>query len=582
MKTLEQKWISYLDKLDVAFQPIVSIHSGKIYGVEALLRGVNNVGFATIFDFFNTAYNEKVLYTLDIALREKVVKKFISLKDHSKIKLFINIDNRLFEMDDFSGGNTKKLIEKFNLNEEMLCFEISEQHAISNHSIFENVIRHYKNEFYGIAVDDFGVGVSGLQMFYNSTPDFVKIDRFFIDQIDKDIKKRLFVQSIVQLSTQLGVTVIAEGIETKEELLVCKEIGCHLAQGYFIQKPQLDVDQIVEVYSEIAEIECSRTHKNKMQIEKYIEKIEPVVVTDKMELVLERFKRSTESAIPVIDKSGRPLGILNEDKIKIFISSPYGRSLLVNETQKTPKVKKYIVPYMVVDVNSSIDQIIDCFSNYKDVKGVVVTKDMRYYGFLSASNIISIIHERNLVSARDQNPLTKMPGNHQIDRYINDILIENRDAVMTYFDLNNFKAYNDTYGFRQGDRVIQLFADILNKSLPKSFFKGHIGGDDFFAGVFVDDENIEDIVEKITLVVNKFKQDVLQMYDEKDREAGYIIAKDRDGNVKRFDLLSVSAAIVCVYDKSQNRSIDFINKHFASQKKIAKADIDNINISSIL
>ena len=301
-----------------------------------------------------------------------------------------------------------------------------------------------------------------------------------------------------------------------------------------------------------------------------------------MELVLERFKRSSESAIPVVDKSGRPLGILNEDKIKIFISSPYGRSLLVNETQKTPKVKKYVVPYMVVDINSSIDQIIDCFSSYKDVKGVVVTKDMGYYGFLSASNIISIIHERNIISVREQNPLTKMPGNHQIDRYISDVLNGNKDVVLTYFDLNNFKAYNDTYGFRQGDRVIQLFADILNKNLPKNFFKGHIGGDDFFAGAFVEDKNFEDVIEKITFVVNKFKQDVLQMYDKKDREAGYIIAKDRDENVKRFDLLSVSAVIACIYDKSQNRTIDFVNKHFAYQKKVAKADNKNINVSCIL
>ncbi|SFP14132.1 GGDEF domain-containing protein [Hydrogenimonas thermophila] len=582
MEELEQNWINYLKKLDIAFQPIVCVHSGNIYGVEALLRGVDKIGFNTIADFFDSAYQENILYTLDLALREKVIRKFTSLKDYDKIKLFINIDNRLFEMPDFSGGNTQKLLEKFNLDKEMLCFEISEQHAISNISIFEKVLTHYKNESYSIAVDDFGVGVSGFQMLYRSTPKFIKIDRFFIDSIHKDFKKKILVQSIVQLSIQLGITVIAEGIETEKEVLVCKELGCHLAQGYFVQRPQLDTNKILKSYEHIIKVSHPRFNTNREQIKNYLEKIEPIVVTDRMNAVLERFKKSRDPAIPVINKEGKPLGILDEEKLKSFVSSPYGRSLLINETEKMPKVKKYIIPYAVVDINSNMNQIVESFSNYKEAKGIIITKAMKYYGFLSASNIISIINERNLVSARDQNPLTRMPGNHQIDRYINDTLAENRQAVMSYFDLNNFKAYNDTYGFRQGDRVIQLFSDILNKNLPKSFFKGHIGGDDFFAGVLVNDENFEEIVEKITFVVNKFKQDVLQMYDKKDREAGYIIAKDREGNVKKFDLLSVSAVVICIYKNSQNRSLDFIHKCFASQKKAAKADINNINVSSIL
>jgi len=582
MEELKQKWINYLKKLDIAFQPIVCIHSGNIYGVEALLRGVDKIGFNSIADFFDTAYQENILYTLDLALREKVIGKFTCLKNYDKIKLFINIDNRLFAMHDFSRGNTQKLLEKFNLNKEMLCFEISEQHAISDAFMFEKVLTHYKNESFSIAVDDFGVGVSGFQMLYRSTPEFIKIDRFFIDSIHKDAKKKMLVKSIVQLSIQLGITVIAEGIETEKEVLVCKELGCHLAQGYFVQRPQVDINEILSCYEHITKAIHPHLGKNRQQIKTYIEKIDPIIVTDSMDAVLERFKKSRDPAIPIINSEGKPLGILDEEKLKSFISSPYGRSLLINETSKIPKIKKYVIPYAVVDINSNMNQIVECFSNYKEAKGIIITRAMKYYGFLSASNIISIINERNLVSARDQNPLTRMPGNHHIDRYINEILVENRRAVMSYFDLNNFKAYNDTYGFKQGDHVIQLFADILNKNLPDHFFKGHIGGDDFFAGVLVDDESIEGIVEKINFIINKFKQDVLQMYDKKDREEGYIVAKDREGKEKKFDLLSVSAVVICIYETSQNRSMDFLHKYFASQKKAAKAAISNINISSIL
>jgi len=265
MKLLEEKWLEDLQKLDIVFQPIVSIQDGRLYGVEALLRGVQEIGYASIADFFNRAYCDNVLYTLDLALREKVIQKFTTLKDYNRIKLFINLDNRLFEMPNFSAGNTQKLLKRYHLNKEMVCFELSEQHAISNITMFEEVLKHYKSESYSIAVDDFGVGVSGYQMLYRSTPEFIKIDRFFIDTIFADTKKKILVQSIVQLATQLGIVVIAEGIEDAKELEVCHTLGCHLVQGYYIQKPQYDTGAILEYYDHIPTIKKGSFIKNRLQ-----------------------------------------------------------------------------------------------------------------------------------------------------------------------------------------------------------------------------------------------------------------------------------------------------------------------------
>ncbi|MDF1880208.1 EAL domain-containing protein [Sulfurimonas sp. MAG313] len=253
MEELENTWIEYLKRLDIAFQPIVDIYSGKLYGVEALLRGVQEIGFTSIFDFFDMACTNNVLYTLDIALREKVFKKFISIKNHQDIKLFINLDNRLLSMPNYASGNTEKLLKKYNIQKDMICFEISERHEITNPVLFEEVIKHYKEDDYNIAIDDFGVGVSGYQMLYRSTPDIIKIDRFFVSSICSDMKKRILVKSIVQLARQLGISVIAEGIETKSEMLVCKELGCHLVQGYYVQRPSIDVEDVLNMYLRVYE-----------------------------------------------------------------------------------------------------------------------------------------------------------------------------------------------------------------------------------------------------------------------------------------------------------------------------------------
>lgn len=584
MEELEHTWIEYLDRLDIAFQPIVSIHSGQIYAVEALLRGVEEIGFASIAAFFDRAYNLNILYTMDLVLREKVIKKFTHLHKHADIKLFINIDNRLLAMPNYAAGNTAKLLHKYNLAKETICFEISERHEILNPLLFEEILSHYKEENYSIAIDDFGVGVSGYQMLYRSTPDIIKIDRFFLESICSDVKKKILVRSIVQLATQLGITVIAEGVETQMEMLVSKELGCHLVQGYYVQRPTLETEAILREYTHVRELSKSnrRVPTNKQQIKAHIERIEPITINDKMNTVLERFKEDHHTALPIVGKDGVPLGTLDEEKMKKMISSPFGRTVFLNESSQDAKIKKYVQKCAMVDIHTSMDQIIEGFSNYKEAKGIIITRNMHYYGFLSASSIIGIINERNLASAQDQNPLTKMPGNHQINQYISDHIQKNSNNLFVYFDLNHFKAYNDNYGLRNGDRVIQLFADKMKKELPYSCFKGHIGGDDFFSGLQLEDISFEEALGYIQDVLRKFSEDVRSLYSHDDRERGYIIAKDREEIERSYELLGASAVVVVVHHKSTNRSVDIVHQCFAAQKKVAKLAEDYINITTVL
>ncbi len=584
MEELEHTWIEYLDRLDIAFQPIVSIHSGQLYGVEALLRGVEEIGFASIAAFFDRAYSLNILYTMDLVLREKVIKKFMHLPRHADIKLFINLDNRLLAMPNYAAGNTAKLLRKYKLAKETICFEISERHEISNPLLFEEIITHYKEENYSIAIDDFGVGVSGYQMLYRSTPDIIKIDRFFLESICTDVKKKILVRNIVQLATQLGITVIAEGVETPMEMSVSKELGCHLVQGYFVQRPSLKTEEILPEYAHVRKLSKAnrRVPTNKQQIKAHIERIEPIRMDDMMNTVLERFKEDHHTALPIVGKDGVPLGTLDEEKMRKMISSPFGRTVFLNQSSQDAKIRKYVQKCAMVDIHTSMDQIIEGFSNYKEAKGIIITRNMKYYGFLSASSIIGIINERNLASAQDQNPLTKMPGNHQINQYIGDHIKNNSNNLFVYFDLNHFKAYNDNYGFRNGDRVIQLFADMMKKELPYSSFKGHIGGDDFFSGLQLEDISFEEALRYIEDVLQKFSDNVRSMYTPDDRERGYIIAKDRENRERSFDLLGASAVVVGVHHKSNNRSVDIVHQCFASQKKVAKLAENCMNITTVL
>ena len=583
MEKLSQKWQERLDVLDIAFQPILNINTGEIFAVEALLRNHLDAGFRSIFDVFDTTYKENVLYAFDLALREKTFKKFTQINNYDTMKLFYNLDNRLFEMPDFSSGNTNMLLQKYNIRRENICFEISERHEIENMTSMEKILQHYKDEAFYIAIDDFGVGYSGYKLLFDSAPDIIKLDRYFLQNIDKDIKRKLMVKSITHLAIQLGIDVLAEGVETKEEYLSCKEIGCTLVQGYFVQHPTKNTQEIQAKYEHICDLLRScRRKDNISKTKKYVQQISPIQKSSSMHEVVEYFKRNSNVPyVPIINKDAKPIGILAEAQIKEYLYSPYGISLLLNDEKEKSKLKHLITDCPSIDINSNISMIIELFSNNSDGHGILITKNSKYYGFLTSKDIIQLINEENLIVARDQNPLTKMPGNRLVESYITQSVQNTKPTLLCYYDLDNFKAFNDVYGFRNGDRIIQLFADIISKKLPNSFFKGHIGGDDFFVATTIDEAQ-ENYCKQLTEIITTFEDHAREFYSQEDKENGYIVAKDRAGNQKKFPFLTVSASVLFTHVKKPSHCTESINTVLSLQKKIAKSEKNHLCVSSLL
>ncbi|MBL0708576.1 MAG: GGDEF domain-containing protein [Sulfurimonas sp.] len=582
---LPKKWIDNLEILDIAFQPIINIHTGKIFAVEALLRNTQKLGFKSIYSLFDEVYNNGLLYSFDLELRKKTIKKFKTIKVDKNLKLFYNLDSRLFEMENFTSGNTKKILNDLNIKENTICFEISERHEIDSKFEMQTLIEHYKNEQYSIAIDDFGIGHSGYKLLYDTKPDVLKIDRFFLMDINKHPNKKIMLRSITHLAIQLGIQVVAEGVETKEELLVCRDVGCHLVQGYYIQRPTRDVKTLSSQYEDVLEIVNNnlRSDNSNHDIHKYIDKIHALNVKTKMNIVMEYFKKNIETTIlPILNSRNEPVGILQDKRIKDYLYSTYGRALLLNEDSRKSRLKNLLNPCAIADIHSSMTIIIELFSNNPESIGIIITKDSEYYGFLSARAIINIMNEQNLLYAVEQNPLTKLPGNTMIERYVAEATSSNESYFLCYFDLDNFKAFNDVYGFRNGDRVIQLFADIMRKNLPQEYFKAHIGGDDFFTAVkgMSIEEHIH--IENIQKIVKKFTDDVMEFYSVEDKEKGFILSKDREGNRKEFPLLTVSASVIIIHDKIKIRSHSSINDILSLQKKVAKLELSHISLSCLI
>lgn len=582
MEPLHAIYHYYLDVLDVAFQPIVDINSGDLFGVEALLRGTDTLGFESIESFFDRLYEENTLYTFDLALREKVIKKFCTIDGYRGIKLFYNLDNRLVSMADFSKGNTSRILKKYGLDHKSMVFELSEHNEIVNIDHFTSLMSHYAHEGFCVAIDDFGIGQSGFKMLYHATPNIIKIDRFFLSNIDNDPKKKLLARSMVQLSTLMGCRVIAEGVETQAEFLVCKEIGCHWVQGYLVGRPTCDCLQLHMKYTHVNTLALleKRSSGDQAIIRKYLKRLETVLMSDSVELVVEKFKSSQEVfLIPIIDRQGSPIGIVHEHRLKAIIYSQFGRSLIQNNSSNFSVLETYIESIPIVDVTMTLEMIVELYSQAQNAPGVLVTESSRYIGYLSAREVIEAVHERNLIQARDQNPLSRLPGNFMIAEHIAHSFASKKESVFCYFDFDHFKPYNDYYGFRNGDRVIILFAELMHKILLNEYFIGHIGGDDFFAGGMVkDEEALEHFCGLVRQLIHQFSEDVREFYNPEDRGRGCIVAQDRDGMTREFKLLSVSAVIVYKSAHSSIRSPDQLQKIFAIEKKNAKHSLERLRL----
>lgn len=164
-------WTSIVRRLDYAFQPIVNIHSGSSFGYEALLRDVEAVGFSTIEDFFDAAYEDRVLYTVETALRAKAVAKFVRIPNRQRSKLFFNIDNRIMDMPDYQPGHTMQLLAANGLDPAAFCIELSERHELQTSVTVEQILDHYRSYQFKLAIDDFGRGYSGPHLLYSADPD---------------------------------------------------------------------------------------------------------------------------------------------------------------------------------------------------------------------------------------------------------------------------------------------------------------------------------------------------------------------------------------------------------------------------
>ncbi|MGK0151385.1 EAL domain-containing protein [Pseudomonas putida] len=218
------------------FQPIMCLSEQRVFGHEALSRGPSNSPLHAPLNLFTIARQAGRLTELEAACRESACRRFS--EQQLQGKLFLNISPESLLEPHYPSGQTLKLLEQVGLPPSRVVIELTEHTPTDDFQLLSNALHHYRDMGFSIAIDDLGAGYSSLRLWSELRPEYVKIDRHFIDGIHRDPLKREFVGSILQIARASKAQVIAEGIELVEELAILLEMGVDLVQGYLLGRPQ--------------------------------------------------------------------------------------------------------------------------------------------------------------------------------------------------------------------------------------------------------------------------------------------------------------------------------------------------------
>ena len=228
------------DEMFVVFQPKVRLTDDEVNGFEALLRWKSNeIGFVSPGEFIPLAENTRLIIPIgQFVLREVFAKvKYLLSEGYDNFKIAVNLseiqlrDGNLLEY-------FNSLIEEFNVSPKYIEVEITESMIMK--SVDKNIecLLQIKELGASIALDDFGTGYSSLNHLTKLPIDVLKIDRSFVIDMAENDKSRYIVENIIQLSHKLGMTVVAEGVEEKEQVDYLRSIECDTVQGFYYSKPE--------------------------------------------------------------------------------------------------------------------------------------------------------------------------------------------------------------------------------------------------------------------------------------------------------------------------------------------------------
>lgn len=527
------------------FQPIYDLYTGDIFGYEILSRGT--APFENPKLMFRLASAWDVSWELEYTCRMNALEKIASLPEAFDQKyFFINVSPHIFNNPLFSRGFSRKELREIGIDYKNIVIEITEASTVGDYKGFEDLIRHYVEQGFYVALDDFGAGHSGLITLVAMTPHYLKLDRGIISDIHLNTYKQNLVKAISSFSSSVEIYLIAEGIEKYEELRTAFRQGVRFGQGFLLGKPLpypvIHTRETKELLHDLIEDYNLSRFAVDISISKLVAR--PFTVESRTMTCADldrEFRRNNSMDHVVVLDEGVPSSLITRQDFYSAIGGRYGFSFFEKRL-----IDSILTPNMLVVEEQTDLRTLGKFAmnrNHNELYNpvVIIDKTGTFIGTITIKQLLTKAFDMEIKIASYSNPLTELPGNIIIGVWLDEVLAKPKFTVI-YGDLNNFKEYNDTYGFARGDDMIKLTAKVLQKHfapLGSDVRIGHIGGDDFI--VIYDDIIPEYALEDVCRDFDDQKGD---FFSSAHITKGFYYAANRQGDEVKTPLVSLSLAVV--------------------------------------
>lgn len=564
LKILEE--ILAQKRLTILYQPIVDLRSNTIHGYEALARGPSDTPLHAPANLFETASRYDRAVELELLCQETAITQFLHLGLPGK--LFLNVTPIMLLEPSYEERQWANLSRFQPVMPGQVVIELTEQQIVEDYRIMRAAIARCREMGYHVAMDDLGNGYAGLRAWAELRPDYIKIDRHFIDGLHEDNIKRQFVHTMHELAMGTGCQTIAEGIEIGDEYAVIQAMRITYGQGHYFARPHAQPPRAIDkrlFFARSGNGSHGRLTRFTDTVGSILRNTLAVEPTTTVENVGELFRNQIElQSVPVVS-DGRPVGLIERNTFMQMFASRFGRDLY----GRKPIVLFIRKQPVTVDKETPIEDVSRSITADATTPGCtdfIITDKGRYLGTGAIIDLLKRITELQVRAARHANPLTQLPGNVPIAEHIDHLLAEGLAFTVCYCDIDNFKPYNDCYGYGRGDNVIRMLATLLGEHVdPELDFVGHVGGDDFIVVM-----RSTDWAERCQGILDEFAKQRVRFYEQALLETGGIASTDRRGNAVFYPLFTLSIGAVSIIADRRIGSSHEVAGLASEAKSIAK------------
>jgi EAL domain-containing protein (putative c-di-GMP-specific phosphodiesterase class I)/GGDEF domain-containing protein len=551
--------------VDTHFQPLFATVDRQVFGHEALARTVPGSGLQGPEALFNAAALAGRSVELDLLLLELAVRRFGAARGTGR--LFVNLMPQTLLA---TGDLTSRLdtwLGETGLRTRDVVVELTEHGLGEDIAALRRTVRALRDLGCEFAIDDLGAGSSGLKVWSALRPDYVKLDRFFTAQVHDPIEAEI-LRSVLDMAHVMGSRVVAEGVESPAQCALLTAIGVDYLQGFVLAQPQAQPLDTTEDHSGIWAGIASAAPVARC-VADFLEARPPIEATRRIADIVTMFRENVGWDSVAVVESGRALGVIRRDALLTLLSKPLYPEIYHRKPASTVMDERLIA----IDERTRLDQASRLVTGHglsRVNEDFLITRHGQYAGIGRTIELLRQITAQQVETASQSNPLTRLPGNRQIDEELDRLLALRTAFVVCHADLDHFKAYNDEYGYRQGDQVLLHVAGLLQAAVSRSEdFVGHIGGDDFLLLM-----RSEDWEPRLQGVLDSLAASLRNFYSANHLADGGFTGVDRQGRSTRFPLLALSiGAVQSVLGCTVHR--DALLDRLTTAKHHAKASAGN-------